>query len=80
MVKVTIILDEDDNEYIAENRETEAMHSCKSAQQIQATILQDLHQTMGVDVTLLEPAAKELVLQVLLMILQLPDLELEVLL
>ena len=40
------------------------MHSCKSAQRIQAAILQDLRQTMGAEATLPEPAAKELVLQV----------------
>ena len=67
MVQIVIILDEDDDEYIAEDRETEAMRSHKSAQQIQAAILQDLRQTMGADATLLEPAAKKLVLQVLLM-------------
>ena len=69
MVKITIILDEDDDEYIAKDRETEARYSHKSAQRIQATILQDLRQTMGADATLPEPAAKELVLQVLFMIL-----------
>ena len=57
--------EEAENEYIEEDRDTEAAHNRKTAQGMQTAILQDLCQTVGVDATLPETNAKELVLQVI---------------
>ena len=43
----------------------ESRQNRKTVQRIQMAILQDLRQTLGVDTTLPEAAAKELMLQVL---------------
>ena len=58
-------LEEEEDKYIEEDRDTEAACNCKTAQQVQTTILQDLHQTLGVDATLPETTITELVLQVI---------------
>ena len=58
---ILTILEEEDSEYIEENRDTEAAHNHKTAQWVQTAILQDLHQTLGVDATLPETAVKDLV-------------------
>ena len=56
--------DEDEGEYIAEDRETEARRNRKTAQRVQTAILQNLRQSLGVAATLPEEAAKDLILQV----------------
>ena len=56
--------DEDLDQYISEDQETKAQQNSKMAQWVQMAILQDLHQVLGVDVTLPENASKELILQV----------------
>ena len=58
-------LEEVEDEYIEEDRDTEATNSHKTAQRVQTAILQDLCQTLGVDDTLPETTVKELVLQVI---------------
>ena len=58
-------LEEAEDEYIKEDRDTEAVCSHKTAQRVQTAILQDLRQTLGVDATLPETTVKELVLQVI---------------
>ena len=58
-------LEEEEGEYIEEDRDTEATRNCKTAQRVQTAILQDLHQTLGVDATLPETTIKELILQVI---------------
>ena len=58
-------LEEEEDEYIKEDRDTEAAHNRKTAQWVQTAILQDLCQTLGVDATLPETTVKELVLQVI---------------
>ena len=58
-------LEEEEDEYIEEDRDTEATRNRKTAQGVQTAILQDLRQTLGVDATLLETTMKELVLQVI---------------
>ena len=45
-------LEEEEDKYIEEDRDTEAACNHKTAQQVQTAILQDLHQTLGVDATL----------------------------
>ena len=57
--------EEMEDEYIEEDRDTEATCNHKTAQWVQTAILQDLRQTVGVDATLPETTAKELVLQVI---------------
>ena len=57
--------EEAEDEYIEEDRDTEATRNHKTAQQVQTALLQDLRQTLGVDATLLETTMKELVLQVI---------------
>ena len=52
-----------EDEYIKEDRYTEAAHNRKTAQWVQTALLQDLRQTLGVDATLPETTVKELVLQ-----------------
>ena len=54
----------EDDEYVVEDRDTEAACNRKTAQQVQTTILQDLRQTLGIEATLPETAIKDLVLQV----------------
>ena len=64
---LTILLiesDEDEEEYIAEDRETEARRNRKTAQRVQTAILQNLRQSLGAAATLPEEAAKDLILQV----------------
>ena len=58
-------LEEEEDKYIEEDQDTEATHNCKTAQQVQTAILQDLCQTLGVDATLPETTIKELILQVI---------------
>ena len=58
-------LEEEEDKYIKEDRDTEATHNCKTAQWVQTAILQDLRQTLGVDATLPETTIKELILQVI---------------
>ena len=58
-------LEEEEDEYIEEDRDTEAAHNCKTAQWVQTAILQVLRQTLGVDATLPETTVKELTLQVI---------------
>ena len=55
----------EEDEYIAEDRETDVVRTRKTAQRVQTTILQDLHQTLGVEATLPETAIKDLILQVI---------------
>ena len=50
--------DEDEGEYIAEDRETEARRNHKTAQRVQTAILQNLRQSLGAAATLPEEAAK----------------------
>ena len=57
--------EETEDEYIEEDRDTEATRNRKTAQRVQTAILQDLCQTVGVDATLPETTVKELVLQVI---------------
>ena len=52
-------------EYIEEDRETETKHTHKSTHQIQQNILQELRPMVGGVQTLPEPAAKDLILQVI---------------
>ena len=61
--------DDEEDEYISEDREMETKRNHKTAQRVQTAILQDLRQTLGVAVTLPEEAAKDLVLQVNLILL-----------
>ena len=56
--------DEEEDEYISEDRETETKRNHKTAQRVQMAILQDLRQTLGAAATLPEEATKDLVLQV----------------
>ena len=56
--------DDDNGEYIAEDREMEARRNHKMAQRVQTAILQNLLQSLGVAATLPEEAAKDLILQV----------------
>ena len=58
-------LEEEEDEYIKEDRDTEAAGNPKTVQRMQTAILQDLRQTLGVDATLPETTVKELVLQVI---------------
>ena len=58
-------LEEEEDKYIKEDRDTEAARNHKTAQQVQIAILQDLCQTLGVDATLPETTIKELILQVI---------------
>ena len=58
-------LEEEEDEYIEEDWDTEATRNHKTVQRVQTAILQDLHQTLGVDATLPETTVKELVLQVI---------------
>ena len=60
---------DEEDEYISEDRETETKRNRKTAQRVQMAILQDLRQTLGVAATLPEEAAKDLVLQVNLILL-----------
>ena len=60
--------EEDFKPYIPENQEAEAAHNRKMAQCIQMEILQDLHQELGAMATLPENAAKDLILQVIVVI------------
>ena len=60
--------EEDFEPYISEDREVEAAHNRKTAQCIQTVILQDLHQKLGAAATLPENAAKDLILQVIIII------------
>ena len=62
---ILISLEEEEDEYIKEDRDTEAACNCKTAQSVQTAILQDLRQTLGVDATLLETTIKELISQVI---------------
>ena len=57
--------DDDEGEYIAEDRETEARRNRKMAQRVQTAILQNLRQSLGAAATLPEEAAKDLILQVI---------------
>ena len=57
--------DEDEGEYIAEDRETEARRNRKMVQRVQTAILQNLRQSLGAAATLPEEAAKDLILQVI---------------
>ena len=61
--------DDEEDEYISEDRETETKRNHKTAQRVQTAILQDLRQTLGAAATLPEEAAKDLVLQVNLILL-----------
>ena len=56
--------DEDEGEYIAEDRETKARRNRKTVQRVQTAILQNLRQSLGAAATLPEEAAKDLILQV----------------
>ena len=56
--------DDEEDEYISEDRKTETKRNRKTAQRVQTAILQDLRQTLGAAATLPEEAAKDLVLQV----------------
>ena len=58
--------EEDFEPYISEDREVEAACNRKTAQRIQMAILQDLHQESGATATLPENAAKDLILQVII--------------
>ena len=58
--------EEDFEPYISEDREIEAAHNRKTAQCIQTVILQDLYQELGTTATLPENAAKDLILQVII--------------
>ena len=60
--------DKDLDQYISEDQETEMAQNRKTAQQVQTAILWDLHQVLGVDATLPENASKELILQVMILI------------
>ena len=60
--------EEDFKPYIPENREAEAAHNRKMAQCIQMEILQDLRQELGAMATLPKNAAKDLILQVIVVI------------
>ena len=60
---------DEEDEYISKDQETETKRNHKTAQRVQTAILQDLTQTLGVAATLLEEAAKDLVLQVNLILL-----------
>ena len=55
---------DEEGEYISEDREMETKRNCKTAQRMQTAMLQDLRQTLGVAATLPEEAAKDLILQV----------------
>ena len=57
-------LSESDGEYIPEDHETESRRNRRMALRIQTAILQNLRQTLGVAGTLPEEAAKDLMLQV----------------
>ena len=57
--------EEAEDEYIEEDRDTEATCNRKTAQWVQTALLQDLHQTLGADATLPETTVKELVLQLI---------------
>ena len=57
--------DDDEGEYIAEDREMEARRNRKMAQRVQTAILQNLRQSLGAAATLPEEAAKDLILQVI---------------
>ena len=52
--------------YIPEDRETESQRTRKTAQQIQTAIMEDLRQEFGAAASLPEGAAKDLILQVLI--------------
>ena len=60
--------EEDFEPYIPEDQEAEAAHNRKMAQRIQMAIIQDLHQELGAVATLPENAAKDLILQVIIVI------------
>ena len=66
---ILVEYDDEEDEYISEDREMETKRNCKTAQRVQMAILQDLRQTLGVAATLPEEAAKDLVLQVYLILL-----------
>ena len=61
--------DDEEGEYILEDWETETKRNRKTAQRVQTAILQDLRQTLGVAATLPEETAKDLILQVNLILL-----------
>ena len=61
--------DDEEDEYISEDWDTETKRNRKTAQRVQTAILQDLRQTLGAAATLPEEAAKDLVLQVNLILL-----------
>ena len=61
--------DDEEDEYISEDREMETKRNCKTAQRVQMAILQDLRQTLGAAATLPEEAAKDLVPKVNLILL-----------
>ena len=56
--------DEENLEYITEDRETEITCNQKTAQRIQTAILRDLRQVLGVDAAIPKDTAKQLILQV----------------
>ena len=56
--------DDEEGEYIAEDREMETERNRKTAQRVQTAILQNLRQSLGAAATLPEEAAKNLILQV----------------
>ena len=62
---IILLTESDDDEYIAEDGETEARRNRKMAQRVQTAILQNLRQSLGAAATLPEEAAKDLILQVI---------------
>ena len=58
--------EEDFKPYISEDQEAEAAYNRKTTQHIQMAILQDLRQELGTTATLPENAAKDLILQVII--------------
>ena len=58
--------DDEEGEYIVEDREMETKRNHKMAQRVQTAILQNLRQSLGVAATLPEEATKDLILQVYL--------------
>ena len=56
--------DDEEGEYISEDRETDTKRNRKTAQRVQMAILQNLRQSLGAAATLPEEAAKDLILQV----------------
>ena len=61
--------DDEEGEYISEDREMETKRNRKTAQRVQTAILHDLRQTLGAATTLPEEAVKDLILQVNLILL-----------